>query len=278
MGDVVPCGDKTGVMQVSGKTVVVTGGGAGVGRALVLALLRRGARVAAVDRSAAALEELVRLAAAGGALTTHVLDITDRAAVEALPAVVVAAHGQVDAVINNAGIIQPFVHIAALDYATIERVMAVNFSGTLYMTKALLPLLLQRPEAHVVNVSSMGGFLPVPGQGIYGASKAAVKLMTEALHSELQGTPVRVTLVLPGAMATDIAAHSGAKMKEGLTAESSGMRLTTAAEAADQILAAMEADRYRVLIGRDAKFLDLLYRLAPRYAASFIYTQMKKVM
>ena len=96
-----------------------------------------------------------------------------------------------------------------LDYAAIDRVFDVNWRGTLYMTKTFLPLLLARPEAHIVNVSSMGGFLPVPGQTIYGASKAAVKLLTEGLHSELAGTNVRVTVVFPGAVATNITANSG---------------------------------------------------------------------
>ncbi|WP_252629481.1 SDR family oxidoreductase, partial [Enterobacter sp. JH539] len=90
--------------------------------------------------------------------------------------------------INNAGIIQPFVKIDQLGYEVVERVFNVNFYGTLYMTKTFLPHLLTRPEAHIVNVSSMGGFLPVPGQTIYGASKAAVKLFTEGLHSELADT------------------------------------------------------------------------------------------
>ena len=123
----------------------------------------------------------------------------------ALPEEVERVHGQVDGLINNAGIIQPFKRLLDLDEAATERVMRVNFWGTLHMTRAFLPRLLKRPEAHLVNVSSMGAFVPVPGQALYGASKAAVMLITEALWAELQGTPVRVTMVLPGAMRTGIA-------------------------------------------------------------------------
>jgi short-subunit dehydrogenase len=266
-------------MNVSDKTVVVTGGGNGIGRELVLHLLSKGARVAAVDMSEAALAETTKLAGEMVArLSCHQLNVTDRAAVEALPAQVIAAHGAVDGLINNAGIIQPFVNIADLDYPTIERVMNVNFYGTVYMTKAFLPLLLSRPEAHVVNISSMGGFLPVPGQSVYGASKAAVKLLTEGLRSELLETNVKVTIVFPGAIATDIAAHSGAEMKSGATKESSAMKLTTPVRAAQIIVEGMEKNRFRILVGNDAKFLDFLYRLHPRFAAEFIYKQMKALM
>ena len=147
-----------------------------MGRELALGLLRRGARVAAVDVRADGLEETSALALAGERLSTHVLDITDRAACEALPEDVIARHGAVDGLINNAGIMQPFVTVEDLDYATIERVLNVNLMGTIHMVKAFLPHLKARPVAHIANVSSMGGFLPVPGQSMYGASKAAVKL------------------------------------------------------------------------------------------------------
>jgi len=111
-----------------------------------------------------------------------------------LPSAVIEAHGKVDGLINCACIIQPFVKLNDLEYEAIEHVMNVNFWGLMYMTKTFLPYLMDRPSAHIVNVSSMGGFLPVPGQTVYGASKAAVKLLTEGLHSELRETSVRVTI------------------------------------------------------------------------------------
>ena len=137
-------------------------------------------------------------------LSTHVVDITDRTAVQALPAEVVVVHGAVDGLINNAGIIQPFVPVAELDDATIERVLDVNLMGTLHMVQAFLPTLVARPEAHLANVSSMGGFFPFPGQTMYGASKAAVRLLTEGLYAELLDTNVRVSVIFPGAVNTGI--------------------------------------------------------------------------
>ncbi|MDX9846987.1 MAG: SDR family NAD(P)-dependent oxidoreductase [Tenuifilaceae bacterium] len=169
-------------MKVQGKTIVVTGGGSGIGRELVLSLLARGARVAAVDINEGALLETVKLAGDNASkVSTHIVNITDKQAVEALPDQVIGRHGSVDGVINNAGIIQPFVRVNDLSYNDIDRVFRVNFDGTLYMVKSFLPHFLKRPEAHILNVSSMGGFLPVPGQSIYGAAKSAVKLFTEAM-------------------------------------------------------------------------------------------------
>ncbi|MGH3667629.1 MAG: SDR family NAD(P)-dependent oxidoreductase, partial [Acidimicrobiia bacterium] len=155
-------------MDVAGKVVVVTGGGNGIGQQVVLELFRRKARVAAVDIREESLDETARLAGADDRLVTFVADITNREATEALPARVIAAHGAVDGLINVAGIIQPFVKLDELEYEVIERVINVNLYGTIHMVKAFLPHLLQRPVAHVANVSSMGGFLPVPGQTIYG--------------------------------------------------------------------------------------------------------------
>jgi NAD(P)-dependent dehydrogenase (short-subunit alcohol dehydrogenase family) len=150
-------------VKVNNKVWVVTGAASGMGRELVLELLDRGARISAVDRNPAALEEVAGTAAAGERLSTHVVDITDRPAVETLPAAVEAAHGAVDGLVNNAGIIQPFVPVADLDDATIQRLLDVNLMGTLHMVRAFLPRLVARPEAHVANVSSMGGFFPFPG-------------------------------------------------------------------------------------------------------------------
>lgn len=260
-------------MKVRGKVFVVTGGGSGLGRALALELLRRGARVAAVDQRPERLDQT--RAAAGGlasSLSAHVADVTDRERVCALPAEVERDHGQVDAVVNNAGIIQPFLRLQDLSEDTMERVMRVNFYGTLWVTRAFLPLLLARPEAHIVNVASMGGFLPVPGQTVYGASKAAVMLLTEGLWAELQGTPVRVTLVLPGAMRTDIALHSGVELPR--TAARPSTPVLDPARAARMVVDAVERNAFRVLVGRDARTMDLLYRLSPLAATRLVQRRM----
>ncbi len=186
--------------------------------------------------------------------------------------------GAVDGVINCAGIIQPFVKLVDLEYAAIDRVFDVNWRGTLYMTKSFLPLLLARPEGHVVNVSSMGGFLPVPGQSIYGASKAAVKLMTEGLHSELAGTNVHVTVAFPGAVATNITTNSGVAIPSMPTDGKQARSALPADKAARIILDGMEKDTYRVMVGSDAAMLDRLYGLNPGRAAGFIAKQMKDLL
>jgi short-subunit dehydrogenase len=267
-------------MKVAGKVIVLTGGGSGMGRELVLQMLKRGARVITVDINEAALHETVALAHADDNLATFVLDIADRAAIEAFAPRAIARYGAVDGVINNAGIIQPFVRIKDLEWSAIDRVMNVNWLGTLVMTKAFLPHLLQRPEAHIMNISSMGGFLPVPGQAIYGASKAAVKLMTEALYAELQGTNVHVTVVFPGAIATNISANSGVKMDMPAdeAAKKSSMKPMPADKAAAMMIDGMEDNAFRVLVGNDANFLDKLYRLNPRRAVGFIANQMKQLL
>ena len=267
-------------MKFQDKVMVVTGAGSGIGQQLTIELLARGARVAAVDRSEDGLQQTASLADAGERLSLHVLDVTNREAVQDLPGKVIGRHGAVDGVINNAGIIQPFVLVKDLEYADIDRVMNVNFNGTLYITKEFLPYLLERPEAHLVNVSSMGGFLPVPGQSIYGASKAAVKLLTEGLHSELTETNVKVTVVFPGAIGTNIAANSGVNIgrpPEEAASESSFNPMDPA-KAAQIIIDGIEKDRFRVLVGSDARFMDFIYRLAPKFAANYIFKQMKELL
>ena len=268
-------------MQVENKVFVVTGGSSGIGRELTLQLLAEGARVAAVDIDQAGLEATAELAGRSrDRLSLHAVDITDRDQVEALPDQVVLEHGPPDGLINNAGIIQPFVRVNELDYEDIQRVMDVNFYGTLYMTKAFLPHLLSRPEAHLANVSSMGGFLPVPGQSIYGASKAAVKLFTEGLYSELKNTDVGVTIIFPGAIGTDIAENSGVTRDQDAEpgGEEMGIDPLPPEKAARQIIQAVEKNRFRALVGSDARFMDFLYRLAPRRAANFIFKQMESLL
>ncbi|MCB9685249.1 MAG: SDR family oxidoreductase [Alphaproteobacteria bacterium] len=266
-------------MKLEDKVVVVTGGGSGIGRELVLQLLSRGAHVAAVDRSPATLAETLGLAGdRADRVARYEVDITDRAAVRALPERVIARFGAVDGLINCAGIIQPFVRVADLDDDAIDRVMAVNFGGTLWMSRAFLPLLRERPVAHLANVSSMGGFLPVPGQTVYGASKAAVKLLTEGLASELEETSVRVTTIFPGAIATNIVTNSGLTTTPGGDAAGKGPAPYPAADAARDILDGIEHDQWHVFVGRDATLMDRLVRLAPRRAARLVYRKMKGLL
>lgn len=266
-------------MIVQDKVIVVTGGGNGIGRELVLSLLARGAKVAAIDIDKSALQETIEQSGdKKHRITPHIVNITDKAAVAALPDQVISRHGAVDGLINNAGIIQPFVKLKDLEDVAIDRVMNVNFYGTLYMTRAFLPHLLTRPEAHIVNISSMGGFLPVPGQTVYGASKAAVKLFTEGLHSELLSTNVRVTVVFPGAIGTNIAANSGIGNLMDLESNRGAIKMLAPERAAEIILDGVEQDRYRIFVGSDASMMDFFYRLNPQRAARLIYNQMKSLL
>lgn len=262
-------------MDIVGKVIVVTGGGNGIGRAVVLALLSKGAHVAAVDISAGGLAETASRAGAGNRLSTHVVDITDREAVLALPDLVMTAHGRVDGLLNVAGIVHDFKPIADLEFAEIERVMDVNFWGTVNTTKAFLPILDSLPEASLVNVTSMGGLVPFPGQSAYGASKAAVKLFTEGLIAEHEGKPLEVSVVFPGGVATDILGNSGVERAPTAGAEGSAAKMTSAEDAARLIVSAVETGKPRVVIGSDAKMIDRLGRIVPAKAIPFIAKKMR---
>lgn len=146
-------------------------------------------------------------------------------------------------------------------------------------TKAFLPSLLKRPEAHIVNISSMGSFLPVPGQTAYGASKAAVSSFMDGLHSELLDTNVHVTAVYPGATATKIAISSGVVLDiEATKMENSTIRMNTPLAAAEAIINGMEKNQYHILVGRDSKTMNFLCRLMPERAAKIIFSQMRSLL
>jgi short-subunit dehydrogenase len=268
-------------MNVSDKTILVTGAGSGIGKELVLALLEKGASVAAVDLHQDSLEELKRsVHDKAENLSIHICDISDLTSVESLPKEVLGAHKNIDGIVNNAGIIQPFVKVNDLDYKAIYRVMNVNFYGTLYVTKAFLPYLLKRPEAHIVNISSMGGFLPVPGQSVYGASKAAVKLLTEGLYAELKETNVRVSVVFPGATKTNISDNSGIKVPSAAGDDTKQREFPTlpADEAARIIIKGIEKNKLQIFTGNDSRFMNLLYRFNPIFATNFIAKKMRSLL
>lgn len=266
-------------MGISNKVLVVTGAGSGIGKALVLALLAKGAKVAAVDIHKKTLSQLTSAVDTKNKhLSTHVVDISDHTSVKNLPGAILAQHGSIDAIINNAGTIQPFVTVNDLEYSSIEKVLNINFYGTLYMTKAFLPHLLKRPEAYIVNVSSMGGFLPVPGQSVYGASKAAVKLLTEGLYAELLDTPVNVSIVFPGATQTNITQNSGVTMPTITAEQSKKFNMLTADVAADIIVKGIEKNKPQIFVGKDSKMMNRLYRLNPVFATKLIAKQMKSLL
>lgn len=267
-------------MKLEGKVIVITGGGSGMGREIALQLLKKGAKVAIADINEESMAETVKLA--GGSnnnISTHVLNIANREAVEAFPEIVIKSHGTVDGIINNAGIIQPFIPVNELGYDKIERIMNINFYGTLYMIKSFLPYLLKRPEAHIANTSSMGGFIPFPGQTFYGASKAAIKLLSEGLYAELKDTKVGVTVIFPGAVNTNIMSNSGVTSKATETDSKNAQtnQAMAADKAAEIIIKAIEENKFHILVGKDARFLNLFYRFNPRKAVNFIVKKMSNM-
>jgi short-subunit dehydrogenase len=257
-------------MDVRNKNIIVTGGGNGLGRSMVLTLLSRGARVFAVDISKDGLYKTLKISRNNPRLSLHIVDITDKDSVNSLAEKIISKYKHVDGIINNAGIIQPFIHLKDLDLEPINRVLNVNFYGTLYMTKAFLPHLIKRPKAHIINISSMGGFFPFPGQSIYGASKAAVKLMTEGLYSELMHTNVNVTIVFPGGIATDIMKNSNIETNKENNDNKNSKFLITPKKAAKIIIDAVEQDKFRVFVGKDSKVMNLLYTIHPKLAIKVI--------
>lgn len=261
-------------MILKDKVVVVTGAGNGVGRELALQLLERGAIVACVDINADALAETLRLAAPyHERVCGYEADITDLTAVETLPCEIVRRFGAVDALINNAGIIHPFLHVEETGVAMIEKVMRVNFFGAVNMTKAFLPYLRMRPSAYIVNMSSAGALSPMPGETIYGASKAAVRLLTEGLRYELRSSGIRVMAVFPGGINTDIIRNSGvtvASSIDRLRAKLSFLLLTPK-KVANRMITGMKRNRSRLVLGIDAVVMDVLCRFSPNAAPRLLY-------
>jgi short-subunit dehydrogenase len=264
-------------MEIANKVFVVTGAGNGIGREVTLNLLRRGARVAGLDISKGGLSETASLAGASkDTFFSVTIDITNRKSVLALPKKVEKALGSVDALVNVAGIIQPFVRVNDLEFDAIDRVMNVNFFGPMNLIKAFLPGLLARPEAHLVNVSSMGSYAPVPGQTVYGASKAAINLLSEGLRSELQGTNVAVTVIYPGAIGTNIAQNSGLVME--MPEDAPQRPVVAPADAGEAIVNAIEQGKKRITIGQDAKTMWALNWIHPDIASNLIYKGMKDLL
>ncbi|WOH38173.1 SDR family oxidoreductase [Thalassotalea fonticola] len=271
-------------MNLTDKVIVVTGAGSGIGRELAQQLITKGAIVAAADYNEQALletEQLLGLQSSNNnkRFSRHVVDISDHQQVTATAQAVISLHGRVDGVINNAGIIQPFSHVENLPVEHMQRIFNVNWWGVVYMTRAFLPALKQSAQARIVNISSMGGYMPFPGQVIYGASKAAVKLMTEGLMVELAGTNAGVSVVYPGAVQTNItnnAPDMSEQAKQAATAQEDKKVGVTAEAAAKAIIKGIEKDKSRILVGSDCKFIDKLYRLMPVKTAHLMSWLMKK--
>jgi NAD(P)-dependent dehydrogenase (short-subunit alcohol dehydrogenase family) len=255
----------------NGRVAAITGAGSGIGRALANDLARRGAHLALSDIDDEGLAETVAQCEGRGVkITSQHLDVADRLAVERWADQVVADHGKVNLIINNAGVALGAT-IESVSYEDFEWLMNINFWGVVYGTKAFLPYLKASGEGHIVNLSSVFGLVSVPSQSAYNAAKFAVRGFTDTLRMELEieGAPVSVTTIHPGGIKTNIAKN--ARIDESLNdmagdpdkarAEFERAFVTSPEKAARQILSAVQRDRRRALIGPDAKVIDFVSRL-----------------
>ncbi len=262
----------------AGKVAVVTGAGSGIGQALAIELARAGAQLAISDVDTEGLAQTERrLTALGVRVKADRLDVTEREAFLAYAEEVKEHFGKVNQIYNNAGIAFSG-DVEASQFKDIERVMDVDFWGVVNGTKAFLPHLIESGDGHVINISSLFGLLSIPGQAAYNAAKFAVRGFTEALNQEMaiNKHPVKVTTVHPGGIKTAIARN--ATVAEGLDAAAFAdffdrrLASTSAEEAARVILEGVSKNRARVLIGNDARVLDLLVRvLGSRYQRLFSF-------
>jgi len=265
-------------MKFSGRVVAVTGAGSGIGRAVAIELARRGAHVAISDVDEVSLAETVALCEGRGVkITSALVDVADRESVESWAADVVAEHGKVNGIINNAGValVAP---VETMTYEDLQWLMGINFWGVVHGTMAFLPHLKEAGEGHVVNVSSVFGLVSIPLQSAYNAAKFAVRGYTDALRIELEiaNAGVSATTVHPGGIKTNIV--RSARMDEGFSgiggrdnvAEFDRVARTTPERAAIVILDAVEQDKRRVLIGPDAKMFDLVSRLPARVSQGIL--------
>jgi NADP-dependent 3-hydroxy acid dehydrogenase YdfG len=255
----------------AGKVAVVTGAGSGIGQALAVELARSGAKLAISDVNLEGLAQTEeQLKAIGAPVKADRLDVTEREAFLAYADAVNGHFGKVNQIYNNAGIAFTG-DIEVSQFKDIERVMDVDFWGVVNGTKAFLPYVIASGDGHVINVSSVFGLFSVPGQAAYNAAKFAVRGFTEALRQEmvLAGHPVAVTTVHPGGIKTAIARNATAA--EGLDRDELAklfdkrLAKTSPERAAKIILDAVRKKKGRVLVGTDARVLDLMVRVAGPY-------------
>jgi short-subunit dehydrogenase len=247
---------------------VVTGAGSGIGRALAQQLAAVGSALAIADIDEKGLAETAASLTNKSALSTHVLDVSDEKGVKIFAEEVVTRHGRVTLLINNAGValIGSFEELSLDD---LRWLMGINFWGVVYGVTYFLPILKQQPRAQIVNLSSVFGIVAPVGQSAYSASKFAVRGLTEALRHELEGTSVYVSCVHPGGIHTPIAKHArlGARASPSKHQASidyfEKVTPTSPEAAAARILKGVESREPRILIGRDARQIDIVQRLRP---------------
>ena len=257
--------------SLKGKVAVITGAGSGIGQATAEALAKQGCELAISDINERGLAETrARCEAHGVRVSSARVDVADRAAMYAWADNVVADHGRVNIVINNAGVALGAT-IEDMSYEDLEWLMGINFWGVVYGTKAFLPHIKKTGDGHVVNISSVFGLIAVPTQSAYNAGKFAVRGFTECLREEMdmEDCGVGVTCVHPGGIKTNIARASrqrlggswGFEGQEQLAAQFDKAARTTPEQAGQAIVRAILANQRKLLIGSDAVAIDAFQRL-----------------
>ena len=256
---------------IKGAAVAVTGAASGIGRALAIELAARGADLALADRDEAGLASLAAEIADKVKVSTHRVDVGEPAQIAAFAHAAIASHPSLNIVVNNAGVAL-LGQFHEIDQAQMDWLFNINFWGVVHSTRAFLPHLAKRAEAHLVNVSSIFGIVAPPGQTAYAAAKFAVRGFSESLRHELQlaKSPVRLSVVHPGGILTNIVRNSraGSGVTDNARRAQSIERFdniakTTPKDAALTIIAGIEKNKPRILIGGDARMMDILQRLRP---------------
>ncbi|MGA2058470.1 MAG: SDR family NAD(P)-dependent oxidoreductase [Bradyrhizobium sp.] len=258
---------------ISGAAVAITGAASGIGRALAIELAARGADLALADRDEAGLQSV----AADIAKTTprkvslHRVDVASPDEIATFAREAIAAHPALNIVINNAGVAL-LGQFHEIDQAQIEWLFNINFWGVVHSTRAFLPQLASQKAAHIVNISSIFGIIAPPGQTAYSSAKFAVRGFSESLRHELQmaKSPVRLSVVHPGGIKTNIVRNmrSGSGVTDNERRAQSIERFdaispTSPKDAALRIIKGIEKNELRILIGGDARFMDILQRFRP---------------
>jgi butyryl-CoA dehydrogenase len=261
------------------KIIVITGAGSGMGRTLALQLAQRGAMVLLSDINVIGLAETEQLVQQQhGRCKSYKVDVGDKHQIETFVKAVLDEFKYIDVLINNAGMAIGKATFDEIPMEDFERLINVNLWGVIHHTKLFLPLLLTRPEAAIVNTSSVFGLFPVPSQVPYCVSKYAVRGFTETLRMELSGTNIAVTCVHPGGIKTNIV-NNGIHYKDGdkIKAEFDKVAITSADKAANIIIRSIEKKAKRVMVGPDAKLIRLVSQLSPNLLDSFVLKRQQKM-
>ena len=255
----------------SNSVAVITGAASGIGRALAVRLAaEKIAGIAISDVNEAGLAETAAMAGQHGVpVSTHTIDVSKIEEVQRLADEAVAKHGRVTHLINNAGVgvMGNFEQLSIEDF---EWLMSINFWGVIYGCKVFLPILKAQESAHILNVSSVFGFIAPEEQTAYCASKFAVRGFTESLRHELAGTNVTVSAIHPGGIKTNIARNSRVGKDTPEEWKQQGAKFfdkvakTSPETAADVIVKGIKNNNPRILIGHDAFLISMFSRLFPR--------------